>query len=101
MAPPAVPSFAATTPTILPPKRAICPAAHCWALVGSQFGVSYSASVLYGPPASPSWLPFLISPAAASVGEHLFCRTPTSPSSDSNLALRQLTTEASFALLHP
>jgi hypothetical protein len=44
MAPPPVPSLAATTPTIWAPKRAIWPLAHCCALGGAQSGVSNSAS---------------------------------------------------------
>ena len=46
MAPPAVPSLAATTPTIWSPKRVIWPLAHCCAFGGAQSGVSNSASVL-------------------------------------------------------
>ena len=44
--PPAVPSLAATTPTICDPKRVTCPLTHCWAFGGAQSGVSNSASVL-------------------------------------------------------
>ena len=78
IAAPPVPSLAATTPTIFFPKRVIWPLAHCCAFGGAQSGVSYSASVLYPLPARPSWMPSLISPAAASVGEPLISSTPTS-----------------------
>ena len=46
MAPPPVPSLAATTPTMSAPKRWIWPLVHSWALAGNQSGVSYSASVV-------------------------------------------------------
>ena len=46
IAPPPVPSLAATMPTIWSPKRGIWPLVHSWALAGNQSGVSYSASVL-------------------------------------------------------
>jgi hypothetical protein len=46
MAPPAVPSLAATMPTIFLPNRETWPDVHCCALEGCQSGVSYSASVL-------------------------------------------------------
>ena len=45
IAPPPVPSLAATTPTIRLPKREIWPLAHCCARAGTHSGVSYSASV--------------------------------------------------------
>ena len=45
IAPPAVPSLAATTPTIFLRKREIWPPTHCCAFAGVQSGVSYSASV--------------------------------------------------------
>src|ERR1035437_5432273 len=76
IAPPAVPSLAAATPRILFPNRVICPATHDCALAGVQSGTSYSANVLYFPVAIPSWMPFLIKPAAASVGEPLTSSTP-------------------------
>jgi hypothetical protein len=46
MAPPPVPSLAATTPLILSPKRVICPAAHSCAFGGAHSGVSNSARVV-------------------------------------------------------
>ena len=44
IAPLAVPSFAAYTPTMSSPYCAIWPATHSCALSGLQSGVSYSAS---------------------------------------------------------
>ena len=46
MAPPPVPSLAATTPTMSAPKRVIWPLVHSCAFGGAQSGVSNSASVL-------------------------------------------------------
>jgi hypothetical protein len=74
--PPAVPSFAATTPSILSPKRVICPATQSCALGGAQSGVSNSASSFRPLGSIALCMPFLIRPAAASVGDPLTWRSP-------------------------
>ena len=69
IAPPPVPSLAATTPTIFEPNRVIWPATQFCAASGFQSG-----RVVLGEQRDPAvvdaaWMPFLIRPAAASVGE--------------------------------
>ena len=76
IAPPPVPSFAATTPTIWLPNRVICPDTQSCAFAGCQSGVSNSASSSNPLSSIAEWMPFLISPAAASVGEPLTSRIP-------------------------
>ena len=86
--PPPVPSLAATTPAILSsPKREIWPATHFCAFSGFQSIVSYSAST--GTPllSTASWMPFLISPAAASVGEPFTSSRPPPLGTEPSLTL--------------
>ncbi|CAM5594916.1 hypothetical protein SCALM49S_02924 [Streptomyces californicus] len=74
--PPPVPSLAATTPAILPGNLLIWPLTQLCAFPGSQAGVSYSASSAKPLESTALWTPFLISPAAASVGEPLTSKEP-------------------------
>jgi hypothetical protein len=74
IAPPPVPSLAATTPAMRPPNRVIWPDTQSWALAGCQSGVSYSASSAKPLVSTAEWMPFLISPAATSVGDPLTSR---------------------------
>ena len=54
----------------------IWPLTQSCAFAGAQSGVSNSASSLKPLGSTALWMPFLIRPAAASVGEPLTCRTP-------------------------
>ena len=65
----------------------IWPLTQSWAFGGSQSGVSNSASSLQPLGSTAAWMPFLISPAAASVGDPLTCSSPPSaPSSALSLS---------------
>ena len=76
IAPPPVPSFAATTPLILPGNLEIWPATQSWAFGGAQSGVSNSASSFSPLGSIALCIPFLIRPAAASVGDPFTSRMP-------------------------
>src|SRR5690606_1426136 len=78
MVPLAVPSLAATTPTMSSPNWVIWPLTQVCAFSGLQSGVSYSASSLKPLSSTALWMPCLIRPAAASVGEPFTWRMPPS-----------------------
>jgi hypothetical protein len=60
------------------PNWVIWPLTQDCALAGSQSGVSYSASSLKPLGSIALWMPFLIRPAAASVGEPFTWSRPPS-----------------------
>ena len=99
IAPPPVPSFAATTPTIWSPNWVIWPPTHSWASGGAHSGRVELGEHLVAAGVDDAVHPVRIRPAAASVGEPLTWRMPPLAPVSSRWSTRDWAMEAPMASL--